>query len=317
MRYEQGYRPRASAPALRFGSLVHLGLEAWWLARNEGDPLTAMFARLDASAREPDVQLDPYEIARAHAMLLGYHERWIDAPVEVLAVERRFEAQLVNPETGRASRTFALAGKVDAIARFHDHGGRVYVVEHKTSREDLAPGSPYWRRLRIDSQVSHYHRGAQSLGYDVAGCIYDVLGKPSSAPRLATPVESRKYTKPSKAEPEPRLYAGQRDTDETPGEYQDRILESLAADPARYYQRVEVVRLDADIARHDQDVWAWASAIRDARRTGVHQRSGACFTYGRECEFYEVCTGVGTLDDARFERVENIHPELVESEEHQ
>jgi hypothetical protein len=55
----------------------------------------------------------------------------------------------------------------------------------------------------MDGQVSTYFDGAASLGLDVAGCIYDVIGKPGIRPLQATPVEARKYTKPTKAEPVP------------------------------------------------------------------------------------------------------------------
>ena len=47
-------------------------------------------------------------------MLVGYAARW-GKPTGVIAVEKQFRMQLINPETGAASRTFMLGGKVDAI----------------------------------------------------------------------------------------------------------------------------------------------------------------------------------------------------------
>jgi hypothetical protein len=70
----------------------------------------------------------------------------------------------------------------------------VYVLEHKTSSADTSPGSVYWERLALDSQVSIYVDGATMLGHEIAGCIYDVLKRPEHEQKLATPVESRRYT---------------------------------------------------------------------------------------------------------------------------
>jgi hypothetical protein len=50
-------------------------------------------------------------------MIRGYHARWSGDALEVVAIEREFVAPLVNPTTGAASRTFCLAGKLDAIVR--------------------------------------------------------------------------------------------------------------------------------------------------------------------------------------------------------
>src|SRR3990167_5857191 len=133
--------------------------------------------------------LDSFELGRARALLCGYDARWLDEAIETLAVEREFTVPLINPPTGAPSRTFVLSGKIDAIARFAD--GRTVIVEHKTSSEDISPGSEYWRRLTLDTQISAYYLGARSLGFEVDGCLYDVLGKPALRPLKATPPEAR------------------------------------------------------------------------------------------------------------------------------
>lgn len=107
--YILGYRPVEQADTLRFGSLVHLGLEHWW--RSTGDRLA------DALAAIAGAESDPYERARAEVLMVGYEARWGDdaARYQVLAVEAEFRAPLVNPETGAASRTYELGGKLDAL----------------------------------------------------------------------------------------------------------------------------------------------------------------------------------------------------------
>ena len=60
-----------------------------------GDPLRASTrAAIEEQVRQ--VVSD----AEAEAMLRGYHARWSDEQLEVLAVESEFACALTNPETG-------------------------------------------------------------------------------------------------------------------------------------------------------------------------------------------------------------------------
>lgn len=296
--YGLGYRSVHVADVLRFGTLTHVGLEAWWRAPDDRRLLDALQAMAPLAA-------DAFEAVRAAALLQGYDARWADEPLVALAVEQEFRAPLINPETGAASRTYELAGKLDVIVR-DLRDGLVYIVEHKTTTEDVGAGSAYWKRLQLDSQVSTYYAGGKSLGYDVAGCIYDVLVRPGLRPLKATPTESRKFTR------EGRLYANQRDADETPDAYMLRLVEAIARDPDRYYQRGTVVRLEAEERDHAFDVWQTARLMREAEVAQRFPRNPeACVRYGRECTYFPVCTGTASLDDATlYRRAERTHEEL-------
>jgi hypothetical protein len=234
--------------------------------------------------------LDPFEIARAEAMLIGYDTRWPADDYEVLAVEARYTAPLVNPDTGATSRTWQRGGVLDLILR-ERAGLRIVFMEHKTSSEDIGPGSTYWRKLAMDGQVSGYFVGADALGFPAEACIYDVLGKPAQRPFKAN--QKRKV-------------------DETPEAFRARCLEAIAADPAAYYQRGEVFRLEAEMAEALFDDWQTAQMMRESQRLRRFPRNpDACFKWGRACEFFDVCTGVAALDDARrFRRSENVNPEI-------
>lgn len=299
-RYGMGYRPAVEAGVLRFGTLVHRGLEAWWRAPVE--------LRLDAALGAVAGEADAFDKVRAEELLRGYHFRWETEPYEVLSVEAKFETDLRNPATGSASRTWRLAGKLDVLVR-DLRDGLVRLVEHKTSSENIEPGSEYWRRLRMDGQISTYYTGAAALGHAVAGCVYDVLGKPTLKPGKATPLEARKYRKDTGA-----LYAGQRAEDETPEEFRARLVADIAAHPSRYYQRCEVVRLEAEMREAQFDVWQTAKQIRDAELANFAPRNpDACVRYGRTCSFFDVCTGAASLDDpALFVQSAERHPELSE-----
>lgn len=113
-KYEMGLEPVERADVLRFGSLMHLGLEAWWLSN--GSLEAALLAMSKRSENGQMISVDPFEAAKARALMLGYHAKWSEVPMNVLAVEKEFTAPLVNPDTGKASRTYLRGGKVDAIA---------------------------------------------------------------------------------------------------------------------------------------------------------------------------------------------------------
>ena len=117
--------------------------------------------RLDAglSALDAFVGLAPDEsralmAAKCRGLLVGYHARWADAEYLPVAVERIVQSDLWNPETGRKSRSFTVAGKIDLSAALRD---RAVLIDHKTTSEDIGdPSSPYWRQLIVEGQPSHY-----------------------------------------------------------------------------------------------------------------------------------------------------------------
>jgi hypothetical protein len=304
LKYDMGYRPLVTDDARAFGTLIHHGLESWWVARMEilDAPevwLTAALARIE------EEKADPYDLAKARAMLNAYHARWADVDLDVVAVEVPFDVPLLNPETGAASRTWRLRGKIDAIVRLPD--GRLLLVEHKTAGVDVSPGSDYWTRLRLDGQVTVYYLGARAAGYDVEGCIYDVLVKPRQRPLKATPEESRKYKKDG------TLYANQRDRDETPEEYFERVITAIMGAPDEYLRREMVVRLESEELDGLWDIWQTAKEIRAGQLANRHPRNPrSCFNYNRPCDFWPVCSGEASLDDpTRYERLDDVHPELA------
>jgi hypothetical protein len=197
-----------------------------------------------------------------------------------------------------------LGGKVDALAR---GPAGVHLVEHKTAGVDVTPGSTYWSRLRLDSQVSLYHEGAKALGYDVVSCIYDVVYKPGLKPLKATPVEARKWTKTG------ALYASQRAEDETVEQYRERLATDIGEAPDRYYQRGEVVRLETERADFLHDAWQWGRVLRESELANRWPRNPeSCMSYGHECPFWPVCSGTASLDDPYLYRRITCHEELSE-----
>lgn len=288
-RYELGLVAPPTG-AMAFGTAVHAGLEAWWSAIREGLPGDALSGALIALDRS-DID-DAFDAARAEAMLTAYDVRWQRwaCGVDVLGIEAQFRAPLREPGTGRAARTWALAGKLDALVRLAD--GRVAIIEHKTTSRDAGAGTEYRSRLTLDPQVSVYHDGAAALGYAADLCLYDVLVKPTQKPLTASAeIKLRKDGQPR---------AGQRTEDESAEAYRARLIEAIAADPDRYLVHAEIVRTERDRAEHGRDVWETVAALEHYRRrlpVLPPRHAGACFSHGSPCAFLGLCEGRARIED--------------------
>lgn len=303
-RYELGYVPISTSDALRFGTMMHSLLEVWWKHLNT-DPEEQMVhvdLALDKLDGNPDN--DPFEIKKAECLIYGYHAQYQETrkQYKTIAVETEYKAPLFNPTTGGTSRTFEIAGKIDAIAE--DSFGKLLIVEHKTTSEDISPESDYWPRLSIDGQVSGYYIGAEATGYQVGYCLYDVIEKPKLRPYKATPIDDRKYKKDG------TLYANCREADETVEEFGSRLSLDIAERPNHYFARREIVRMQEEMVDYLFDMWACAREIREAQLANRWPRNpNACKRYGM-CEYFPVCTKTASLDDSTYCKTE-IHNELL------
>lgn len=278
--YRLGYRPIVDAHPLRFGGAWHLMQESWWHDRDLERALSLQLG-----------DVDPFDRAHLRALMRGYHTRWLDEPIETVHVEAQFRAPLVNPSTARSSRTFQMGGKVDVLAIWQ---GRKWLVEHKTTSKSLEHGGVYWRTLNLDPQPATYIEGVRALGHEVDGVLYDVVRKLALRPLEAN---------------------ARRSAPETPEAFEQRCLEAIVEDPAKYFARGTVVRLQAEEDEARDDRWQVAQAIQLADRSGHHARNvDACERFSRMCPYWEVCCGTASLEDStRFRRVVEMHEELQET----
>lgn len=276
--YRDGWRPNQDSHALRFGILIHEILEA------------------HARGKEPcwDADLGPVDIVKAQELVRGYFEHW--GPFRnVVDIEAQFDCPLPSPDLTHDHPDYRLAGKIDLILE----GG--VILDHKTSSESLAPESALWQRLAMDSQISQYFIGAESLGHQPTKWVHDVIRKPEIDLLKATPEAKRKYTQAGK------LYANQRADDETLDDFRARLRDDIASRPEWYFARKDVVRLESQILAHLNDLWAWAPLLESDARN-----ADSCTRFGT-CAFYLVCsTGSSPADHpGSYHRVENVHPELA------
>jgi hypothetical protein len=304
--YEGRWRPVHEGEATRFGTLMHTGTEVWW---KTGGDLDAALAAIDATL---DADTDLFEFHKAKVLMRGYDKRWKRdlEDYEVIAVEVEFRAPLINPETMRPSRTWRIGGKIDAILRRRsDHA--IVVREFKTTSDEIVTdGEQYWLKLSMDSQISFYVIGAESLGWPPEETMYDVIKKPGMRPLEATPEDKRKYTKSGE------LYAKQRLVPETPEEYAARIEADIEENPERYYRRRVIHRMESQIEDALFDFWQAAQTMTASHRAPRAVRnSESCFKWGRQCEFWTVCSmGVDPATLSTLHQLTNAHRELSEGD---
>jgi RecB family exonuclease len=314
--YEMGLRPIRETPPLRMGASIHRGIEVFQTCDSqtfEASVLSAIRAATLAYEQIPAGVVDQTDWAvervTVERLLHAYLTYYQADGLNVIASERAFDLPLVNPQTGKESRIYRLAGKIDRIVQLPD--GRLAVLETKTTGVSIDDASDYWARLRLDSQISLYVYAARQLGFDVATVLYDVIRKPEIGLHRATPQEKRKYTK------EGRLYANQRERDETPEEFAERLSEDIAIRPEFYFGRREIPRLEADITEAQAEWWQQGKLLRDCQNSGRWFRNtNACLQPFR-CTYAEICfAGADPTVSlpTNFKLVENVHPELIQEE---
>jgi hypothetical protein len=303
-RYNKQVVPRDKAPALHFGSAFHVGVEAWRLSAgsDQEERIGAAFA----AAREIWTG-DTFGLVRIEELLRGYNHRWasssLEDPQNLLAIEKQWFMPLLRSD-GSSSKTWQLAGKVDAISQ--DDSGRICLVENKTTSSDITPGGSYWKGLRLDGQVSLYWLAAQHMGMRPHSCVYDVSRRPLQSPLRATPKSRQRFRKDG------RLFANQRAQDETLDEFRSRVRADIENNPLRYYQRMTLVRDRAELERYSADLSNLADQMDNVSLMKSWVRNtDACKQYGRLCSYFDVCTGETLLcDPYRFEILDTQHPEL-------
>lgn len=321
-RYVHGVVRQAVDSPLRIGSLVHLGLE---------------IGKKPEEAEVPDWCDDEDAIYKMHCdyemacgMLQAYFEYWGDGNVEVIENEKEFKVPIMNPETSGLARNFGASGKIDKIVKTPD--GRICIMEHKTTSEDLDPEGTYWRRLRMDQQISHYILGARMAGIQVeSSVLYDVIRRPQYKPKNIPVLDEKgekivRYDETGervfKKNGDPRKSAGEGMSlevrSETPTEFGFRVYTEMNADPEKYFCRREIPRLDADLTEYQFELWQQQKLLAECINNGYFYRNtSACIRYQKPCQYFDLCTqGIEVEDNIAplgFE-FERPHSELSDTE---
>ena len=266
--------------------------------------------------------------AKAHALFdtwrTAFGEQVLDKGLTPIEVEGEFTFPLVNPENGKESEIFVESGKRDGVMQ--DNDGNIWLLEHKTSSEDISPGSNYWKRLSIDTQISKY---LLSLIHEypdrqVMGVIYDVVKKPALrfGTRAVLDDDGKKIVRDADGNrvwnkngtPKQSVSAGSEHTldtrDETPEEYELRCRTSIEENPTSFIEIQKVAQTDETLLEYMKDAWASAEQILYWREKNLWPRNPeSCLHYG-SCEFLELCVGQADIDGIRYRERSSAHPEL-------
>lgn len=261
----------SDAKAISVGKTMHGALEVYWKTDGSLEAAVAWLQSNAAKLEEPDA-------CRVIGMLTHYAP-----PVEeydVISVEESFAVPIINPRTGRQSRRYTLTGKTDGVLR-RKSDGTIWVLEHKTTSEEIQGFGPYWQRLAIDHQIAYY-----MLATGASGVLYDVLRKPAIRPCKG----------------------------ETMDEFAARCVSVIGSEREKYYQFREVRKTADDIREAAEDLWQQAQLLAHSERNQFFPRNAnACRGLYGTCPFLDVCTGSARIDDDTLFRTKSAtHEELQE-----
>jgi len=338
--YELGWRPIQKAKPLRVGTEFHNGLDVYKQQLILGEPIDvdavaqAVYTSYAESMPDNQAFIEDWEIEQAMVvtLLCGYIWRWseYDSAIKYVASEKAFDMPIINPDSGRSSRTFTAAGKYDGAAELCD--GRLAVVEHKTCSADLSPDSDFWKRLRIDSQISMYFLGANSNGVRIETVLYDATRKPTIKPKRIPTLDAdgvkqvvNKHTGERLKNANGKWKQLVNDTEtqqmyyrmENAVEYAERLRLDIAERPDFYYARQEIPRLQSDLEEFRYELQQWAMIIRSCQLKNHWPRNTQiCIGFGKCMFFDKICAAGYDINSGivpeGFECVENVHQELEE-----
>ena len=285
-RYIDHLRPVERPEALAFGSVIHEALEKWYTLPADTHRLLAILDLFDEQF--PNHHADPQQKAKWHlarAMMVGYASHYASEDFEVLAVEKEFEAEIRNPDTGRASRTFTMAGKVDGVVRSLADG-ELYVLEHKTASTIT---SDYLDRLWTDTQVALYGFYLRQIGYPVVGVIYNVLLKSRLQQHTGETQEQYEARHAAlAAKNKSGKSTAKRQEPESDEEFSGRLADWYARPEAFHRERIYLS--EDRLAMLAEEVWEITQQYLDARRRGKWLlNTSNCFSFQRPCEYLPYC----------------------------
>lgn len=323
--YEIGLRSTNDSKALRQGSAFHAGVEALGNGKPLADAVEAARSHYLHCPLMFDFYLWEIERETVERLVCAYEWRWATMPLKYLAVELPFHLPLVNPETGKPTPSFDLAGKIDAIVELED--GRLAVKETKLLGDDIGPDSDLWRRMRIDHQISLYIHAARRLGYPCDTVLYDVARKPGIKPEAVPVLDGAgakivldAYGNRVKTKTGVWRQTGSKEDGyilqarpQTPAEWGEKLTADICERPDYYFQRQEVPRLDSDLEEYQQELWEIQRTIREAQKSGHHFR-----TVSKNCVFCPYFDSVchrsvdpNGYPPEGFEFVKDRNPELL------
>ncbi len=284
LRYIDLLRRPEQPENLSFGTVIHAAVEMWYTLPVDNHRLLTILDFIDS--RYSNRGIDAKEKAAWHlarAMIIGYAERYVREEFGVVHVEKEFEAEIRNPETGRPSQTFTIAGKVDGIVRIEDE---LYLLEHKTASTLT---SDYLDRLWTDTQIALYCFYLRQQGFPIVGVIYNVLLKARLQQRAGETDEEFEARRTAlAAKNKSGKSTAKRQEPESDEEFSARLHEWYARPEAFHRERIYLS--EDRLAMLQDEVWEITQQYLDARGRGKWlMNTSNCFSFQRPCEYLPYC----------------------------
>jgi hypothetical protein len=295
-RYLHELTPREKNTNLRFGSLIHKCLEHWHIHRDIVAVQDIIDQMCVQRVADPDVK-QAWHLASA--MMMGYAMRYPEEQFVVTDVERVFSGIIMNPVTGKPSRTFNLSGKIDGLVEID---GEIFLLEHKTTG---CLDSEYLEKLWMDFQLQLYaHALKEYEGIKIAGAIYNILVKSRLRQGQGeTEMEFQQRAAELSAKNKSGKTTATRKLPEADRDFQAR-LRAKYAEPEMYHRETLYFSHEQlmDVA---SELWLLTQQFLEARKNGWFIRNTShCFRYGSPCAFYPLCRANGAqhVIDNLYER---------------
>lgn len=255
--------PIASARALKVGVAWHRAMEVYWKEGRE--PAIHWLISQAEGLEDPDV-------CRLTALLKFYNPP-LDS-YEIVSIEEEFQGPIRIAGRPRPLRGFRYGGRRDGVVRSRETG-LLWLLENKTTSDQIAGWGEFWRRLNLDAQSSWY-----LLYGTFEGVLYNVVRKSMLRP--------------------PKGW------ETTSGEERERVLDSfqkrieaeIAENPGEFYQCREIRKTPDDLAEAAADLAKYAKDIHACRKEGFFQRNtDSCRGMYGMCQYIDVCSGAARLED--------------------
>jgi hypothetical protein len=216
--------------------------------------------------------IDEVDTAKLVALLRHYNP-----PVEkyeVVTVEEEFEGTIRVPNRPKSLRGYRFAGRRDMVLR-NRANGQLFLLERKTTSDEIAGWGSFWQRLTLDFQSSAY-----LLYGNFVGLIYDAVRKPMLRPSRQDEAEAFRLKVP------------------VVDAFLERVSKVIAEDPGVFFQFRELIRTPDELAETSADLAAWAQNLHTCHRSGRFPRNtNSCRGLYGFCEYLDVCSGSARLDD--------------------
>ena len=315
-KYVDGWNSIPSS-AMSVGTLVHKGLEAYWLGKKLSNALQDMWnSTAESDWWQSEEGLIAY--AKCGAYIKGYYEKyWGKDPLNTFSghvtvwTEREFEFTY-------ADVTFK--GKFDVLIIDHENK-TAHVIEHKTTSLSLEIGGVYFDRLPMDVQCTIYRQAALEILMDPSTpsltndypelpvVTYDVIGTNRGAPKQKTKSEGGKKVSRLKDETDAELAKRKEDNQETIQEFEQRMTRLYKDPQIPKYVRHEVACTMLGHTDRLTELVKYTSLLANRGFLEI-RNSTSCGNYGG-CAFVDTCLGrAQPADSTRLVQKLDVHEEL-------